>query len=215
MLGERESYPNSRNISNPFIIPKEVPGEYPPLVEGNYQVALVGRLEMFHKGHDLLIQVLGQPKWKERPVTFNVYGTGPHLELFKRLLVAYGVDNVVIQGFVSGISAVWKSNHLLILPSRMEGQSLALLEAMWCNRGALVTNVGGAAELVIDGETGFMSDFPTVPQLDTALEKAWSMREDWEQIGINAGKKIRDIYGGDPMKEFAEELEGVFRNINT
>jgi glycosyltransferase involved in cell wall biosynthesis len=211
MIGDQQ--PNCRALVNPFPVPKEVPENYPPLINGNYQVALVGRIEMFHKGHDILIQVLNQPKWKERAIVFNLYGSGPHVELLQRLLLANEIKNVVLKGYVQGIAEVWKNNHLLILPSRMEGQSLALLEAMWCKRAALVTNVGGASELIIDGETGFMSAFPTVLHVDQTLEKAWSMREQWEQLGQNAGRKIREVYNDHSVEDFASDMKLVFDEV--
>jgi glycosyltransferase involved in cell wall biosynthesis len=208
MLGETHN--NCKVLVNPFPVPKNIPEKFPPLVEGRYQIALVGRIELFHKGQDLLIQVLRQNKWKERAATFNIYGEGPHRELLERLLELNSITNVILKGYVQDIGEVWRNNHLLVLPSRMEGQALVLLEAMWCHRGALVTNVGGASELIVDGETGFMSAFPTVLHIDATLEKAWSVREDWEQIGRNAGRKIREVYSTNSIEEFTEEVEGVF-----
>jgi glycosyltransferase involved in cell wall biosynthesis len=207
MIGDR--HPNCKTLVNPFRVPVDVPDNYPPLINGQYQIALVGRIELFHKGHDILIQLLGEPKWKDRPITFNLYGTGPHLELLKRLLVKYDVKNVVLKGYVQGIAEVWKSNHFLVLPSRMEGQSLALLEAMWCYRGAVVTDVGGASELITDGETGFISPYPTVSHFEAALDKAWLMHDRWEEIGRKAGERIREIYSENSVEEFAHELEKV------
>ncbi len=76
MIGDQNF--NTKIILNHFSAPREVPEEYPPSINGHYQIALVGRFEMFHKGHDLLLQLLQQRKWKDRPVTFNLYGAGPH-----------------------------------------------------------------------------------------------------------------------------------------
>ncbi len=208
MIGDQHS--NAKIILNSFSAPIEVPEEYPSLVNGHYQIALVGRFEMFHKGHDLLLQLLGQRKWKDRPVSFNLYGAGPHRQLIERLLIIYDIKNVFFKGYVPSIAEVWKNNHLLILPSRMEGQSLALLEAMWFYRGAVVTDVGGARDLVTEGENGFIAAFPTVLHIDAALEKAWSQREQWEMIGKNAGKKVREVYQEHPVAAFTKELETVF-----
>ena len=213
MLGE--AHPNSKIILNPFTVPVNVAEEYPLVSNGHYNVALVGRLETFHKGHDLLIQVLQQTKWKERPLTFNFYGTGPHLLLLERLVKMYDVSNVVFKGHVQGVADVWKTNQLLILPSRMEGQSLALIEAMWCYRGAVVTDVGGAGEVIRQGETGFIAALPTVNDLDATLEEAWALREQWESIGRRAGMKIREIYQHDPIVLFTQEIENLFSKLTS
>jgi len=212
MIGDE--HPNSRIILNPFTVPVEVPDQYPSIINGQYCIALVGRLETFHKGQDLLLQVLRYDKWKDRPITFNIYGTGPYRRLLERLVKKYDIKNVVFKGHVYNVSNIWKTNHLLILPSRMEGQALALIEAMWCYRGAIVTNVGGARELITDAETGFMADYPTVSHIDSALEKAWSLRDQWEKIGRNAGRKIREIYKEHPIVSFTQEIERVFNKIS-
>jgi glycosyltransferase involved in cell wall biosynthesis len=209
MIGDE--HPNSKLILNPLTVRSVPADEFPPLINGNYQVALVGRLEAFHKGHDLLLQVVSQPKWKERNIQFNLYGKGPHLELLNRLVKRLDARNVFFKGFAEDITKVWKENHLLILPSRMEGQALALNEAMWCNRPSVVTDVGSAKELIADGQTGFIADNPTIQDVDRALERAWLQRNDWEQLGKNAGRKIREVYQHDPLDAFAKELENILK----
>jgi glycosyltransferase involved in cell wall biosynthesis len=211
MIGDE--HPNAKVISNPFTVRAEMLDKYPPVAEGKYNIAMVGRLETFHKGHDLLLQVLKQPKWKDRPVTLNIYGTGPHQKLLERLIAKFDTTNVVLKGHVENVSDIWKTNHLLVMPSRMEGQALVLIEAMWCHRVAVVTDVGGARELITDGETGFIADYPSVAALDHALEKAWSLREQWEDMGRAAGRKIREIYKADPVELFTEEIERMFDKV--
>lgn len=212
MIGDE--HPNSKVVLNPCTVSVDITEEYPPVINGQYQVAMVGRLETFHKGQDLLLQVIRQPKWKDRPITFNIYGTGPYPKLLERLVKRFEITNVVFKGFVQNVAEIWKNNHLLVLPSRMEGQSLALIEAIWCYRGALVTDVGGAKELITDGETGFVAAHASVSDIDNALEKAWRARDKWEEIGRNAGKKIREIYREDPIESFTHEIERVINKAN-
>jgi glycosyltransferase involved in cell wall biosynthesis len=45
---------------------------------------------------------------------------------------------------------------LVALPSSWEGMPNVILEAMACGKPAVTTNVGGCAELVVEGETGFL-----------------------------------------------------------
>lgn len=207
MVGEEP--PNAKTIKNPFTVPEDVPQTFPPVVNGRYSIALVGRLQVYHKGHDLLLQVLQQQKWKDRPVTFHFYGDGPHRLLLERLVKKYGVGNAFFKGHVQNVADVWTTNHLLVLPSRMEGQALALVEAMWCYRPSVVTDVGGARQLVTEGDTGFVAALPTVEEIDAALERAWLVRDQWEAIGRRAGKKVREVYDRHPIASFVEEIETV------
>jgi glycosyltransferase involved in cell wall biosynthesis len=209
MMGGDE-HPNAKVVLNPFTVPGDMPAKYPSVIDGRYNIAMIGRLETFHKGHDLLLQVLRQPKWKNRPVTFNVYGTGPHYKLLERLIAKFDITNVILKGHMQNVSDIWKTNHLLVMPSRMEGQALVLIEAMWCHRTVVLTDVGGARELITNGETGFIADHPSVTSIDYALEKAWSLREHWEEMGRAAGRQIREIYQADPVELFTEEIERIF-----
>src|SRR5262249_57889837 len=67
-----------------------------------------------------------------------------------------------------------------------EGKPLALTEAMLCGRPAVVTDVGGNAELVSDGVTGFVAKSATLAGIRDALERSWMERNSWAEIGARA-----------------------------
>jgi glycosyltransferase involved in cell wall biosynthesis len=126
-----------------------------------------------------------------------------------------GLRNVRFHGQVSDIEAVWRRSHALVLPSRAEGSSLALQEAMACGRVPIVTDVGGNAELVEDGATGFVAAAPTVPAVGDALERAWRRRREWPEIGARAAERIAalgaDRAGADLAKLVLEAAEVGWR----
>jgi glycosyltransferase involved in cell wall biosynthesis len=197
---------NSAILYNPFI--RNTAGasswQYPPT--DVYRVALIGRVETFHKGYDLLIDVLNRDRWKARPIQFSLFGSGPHSETLKRLISQHNISNFIIYEHVNDISEIWKTHHILLMPSRMEGQSLSLIEAMQFNRAAIVTDVGGATELIEEGVNGFIAQYPTADAIDAAMEKAWEQKTLWEQLGLNAGKSIRDKHPGDATLFFNRQL---------
>jgi glycosyltransferase involved in cell wall biosynthesis len=147
-------------------------------------LATVARLEPHQKGHDLLFQVLGTPPWPSRDWVLDLYGSGRRRAYLEALARHYAIDGRVrFRGYTGDIRSVWSASHLLILPSRAEGTPISLVEAMLCGRPAVVTDVGGMAEWVQDGATGFVSAAPTVPLLSAALERAWAARDGWEAMG--------------------------------
>ena len=75
------------------------------------------------------------------------------------------------RGFETDKVKIWKKNVACIMPSRMEGQSLAMLEAMSFGRMIIATAVGDAPRLIKDGETGFLIDAPTFALLIPCLKK--------------------------------------------
>jgi glycosyltransferase involved in cell wall biosynthesis len=118
------------------------------------------------------------------------------------------LHNVHFRGHVDDVAAIWKQNHLLVLPSRYEGLPLALVEAMWCGRPAVVTDVAGNTEVCVDNETGFVAAAPTVPLLAEALERAWNRRGNWQQIGQAARARAECQIPRDSIALFTEELKG-------
>lgn len=159
-----------------------------------YNIALVSRINFFHKGHDLLLKALQAEKWKKRNVRFNIYGDGPNHFLIKDIINNSGFTNVSLQGYSEDMRTVWQNNHLLCMPSRFEGQALALIEAMYFGRAAVVTNVGGIKELVRNEINGFIAETASAESIDKALEKAWEKRNMWESMGIISRKMILKKY---------------------
>ena len=198
--------PNAEAVYNPCkLLEEDIPAF--PEEAGVYNIGLVGRIECLHKGYDVLLQVLSAKKWKERPVTFNIYGEGPHINLIKENMIRFNISNINFRGHESNISTIWKENKILCMPSRMEGQALALIEAMFCQRAAVVTDVGGAAELIDEGESGFIAEAPTPALLDAALERAWTQRDRWKELGLQAATSLKRKYPVDAVDYFNKQVE--------
>ena len=150
-------------------------------------MANVARLRAGYKGQDILLEVLGSPIWRGREWRLRLYGAGPDRKYLEALARYYGIaGRVEFCGHVENIRRVWGMNHLLVLPSRAEGTPLALVEAMLCGRPAVVTDVGGNAEWIEEGKTGFVAEAPTARSFGAALERAWRAQADLEQLGIRA-----------------------------
>jgi glycosyltransferase involved in cell wall biosynthesis len=50
----------------------------------------------------------------------------------------------------------------------------------------VVTDVGGNAEWIKDGQTGFVAEAPTTRSFGMALERAWLEQANWQEMGIRA-----------------------------
>lgn len=199
---------NAEVIYNPFIKKAAEDVAFPP-VKDFYKVALIGRIENFHKGYDLLIDVVKQQKWRERNIQFSIFGKGPHTGLLKNTIGRQCIKNVFINDHEEDIAGIWKQHHILMMPSRMEGQSLTLIEAMHFKRAAIVTNVGGVDELIEDGVSGFIAKYPTVEHIDAALEHAWDHREQWKQMGETAYQQIKQKHPANAVGYFNEKLRSL------
>jgi glycosyltransferase involved in cell wall biosynthesis len=178
-----------------------------PADTGKMRMACVARLEPGAKGQDVLLQTLALPQWRARGVELNLYGAGPFEKTLRAMAQHLALDGVNFCGHVANVADIWRANHVLVLPSRQEGMSLALIEAMSCGRPAVVTEVGGNAELCVEGKTGFIATAPAVGPLGGALERAWARRAEWPEMGRRARARVFQLLPPDPVATFCQLLE--------
>lgn len=209
-----EPLPQGEVIRNPFNVPAEEPPAWPK-ENGTWNLACVARLEPSAKGQDVLLQILASLKWQERPIKVNLFGSGNWEKGLKKLAGALKTKNVSFRGHVQDVRNIWAENHLLVLPSRYEGLPLALVEAMWCARPAVVTDAGGSAEMCLDGKTGFVAAAAVVEVLDDILEKAWNARSQWRDMGQVAYARAKEIIPKDPVGYFCTQLKQAAATKNS
>jgi glycosyltransferase involved in cell wall biosynthesis len=159
------------------------------------QFAIVARLDSYWKGHEVLFRILAQDQWKNREWNLRCYGEGADKSYLEELICHFGLqDKVALCGHIQDIQDVWKTSQILLLPTKAESFSLAMLEAMMCGRPVVTTDVGDQALAIKDNETGWLADCGTPRAFSTALEKAWQQKANWREIGAiahQAAKKYR------------------------
>lgn len=197
--------PLAEVVRNPFLVPWEPRTDWPDDLH-EWRLACIGRLHPKEKGQDLLLRVLARRHWRDRPLSVTFYGDGLQRASLERMAGKLGLTNVTFAGFVRDVPAIWSSHHGLILPSRCEGLPIVLVEAMLSGRVPIATNVGGNAEVVDDGVTGYIAVAPTEDALDAAMERAWNDRPRWREIGAAAAARIREIIPPEPERCFAKRL---------
>ena len=85
-------------------------------------------------------------------------GDGPQREAVHQRLAQAGLAHLAwLPGECQDVAPVLRGLHAFALPSRSEGISNAILEAMASGLPVLATAVGGNAELVLPGVTGYLT----------------------------------------------------------
>ena len=167
-------------------------------------------MEFYAKGQDLLIDVLSRSNWTGRNLKVNFFGSGPNKQLLTDLIEKRQLRaRAEVAGFEPDVRKIWRDHHALILPSRQEGLPLSLVEAAMCGRPAVVTNIGGNAEVTVEGITGYVASSPTAAALDSALERMWSSRECLVSVGEAARARVLEVIPKDPVQHFVESLKSV------
>jgi len=191
---------------NPFHFDRTLEIPFPTLDDG-VRIAVPARLLKIHKGQHLVIEMLAQPKWRERDLLVSFYGDGPDGDELRSQARDAGLDaRVRFVPRVPDVLDIWRENHAILMASFMEGLPIVLVGAMMCARVPILTDVGAHREVVVDGETGFLSPETTVAGLDAALETAWQRRGDWEAIGARARAAILSHMPEDPVGDFVAKL---------
>lgn len=170
------------------------------------RLACVARLEILDKGQDLLFEVLARPIWRARPIEVSIVGSGSCQRILTRMKDRLGLTSVSFCGHIEDIECIWRTHHALVLPSRSEGFPLALIEAMWCGRPAIVSPVGDNHLVIENGYNGWLMKEICVSSLSEALENAWEGREEWEAWGRNAHQRISQYAPSAPAENFSETL---------
>lgn len=196
-------FSNAHVISNPVRL-KPRPLAYPS-IENGYKLACVGRLFVIDKGQDILLRILSQPKWMERPLKISFVGTGSDAEGLQAMAKLLQLPNAEFKGHVDDMERLWKDFHALVLPSRSEGLALVVLEAMAAGRTVIVTKAGGNEEVVQDGNTGFIGE-ATLSSFDAVMERAWQQRNNWEAMGKKASSHILENIPQFPEIDFSNAV---------
>jgi len=197
------SLPNAQVVRNPVNLTD--PNAVPWCKSSVVQFANVARLEVGFKGQDILFETLSSTMWRDRPWQLNLYGGGGDRPYLEALCQHYKLgDRVHFAGHVKNVKTIWADNHLLVLPSRREGTPLALVEAMLCGRPSVVTDVGGNAEWIEDGITGFIAEASTATSFGQALERAWQAQSNWEPMGVTAHTTAMSKFDSNPGKSLLQ-----------
>jgi len=114
----------------------------------------------FVKGIDVLIRAVPLVCKAVPGTVFLIIGEShyqTYLDDLKALAHSLCVDeNVRFLGLRNDVPSLLKASDVFCLPSRSEGMSNALLEAMACGLPCVATDVGGNSEVIENGTNGFL-----------------------------------------------------------
>jgi glycosyltransferase involved in cell wall biosynthesis len=202
-------FDNAEVVFNPLILENKSPLPCPQSNEQELRLATVGNLFPAEKGQDILFDVLAKEHWQNRKWRLTLYGNGPNRDILERLAATLKLEHrISFAGHVAP-ETIWRDNNVLVMPSRYEGGPMTTIEAMWCGRAVIATDVGLNRDVIEDGVTGFLADASSVASLNAALERMWIRRDKLNDMGALAAARIRELLPDDPVKAFAEKLKAL------
>jgi glycosyltransferase involved in cell wall biosynthesis len=164
-------------------------------------VGLIGRL-VPDKGGIYFLRAAAQLVGKVPGVRFVFAGAGDDEPMLKQAALELGIgEQVKFLGFRNDMPEIIAALDLLVLPSvDCDASSAALKEAMAVGRPAVATTVGGAAEIVRDGETGLLVPARDADALAHAIEKILLLPDHGRSMGT-LGQEVVRAFTQDRMVE--------------
>jgi L-malate glycosyltransferase len=146
----------------------------PAKTAGEFLIATVGNIRRV-KGHDVLLRAAAIVVAEFPGARFSIAGEMLEADYFAELQALVGElqlgERIHFAGGVTDLREHLSSADVFVLPSRSEGFSNAIVEAMAASLPVVATDVGGNAEAVTDGVSGFV-----VPSEDPAALAAAIVR---------------------------------------
>ncbi len=177
-----------------------------PLRENNgiVKIGIIGRLAPI-KNHRMLFRVLKKLTAYSLQLTAVVIGDGElrqELERYKEELKLG--DIVEFKGWVKDLAEIYRNLDIVVLTSLNEGTPVSIIEAMAAARSVVATDVGGVADIMQDGKSGYL--------VALGDEKGFAKRLA-DLIRYPEKREMFGIYGRESVKErFSKER--LIRDMN-
>ncbi len=138
------------------------------------------------KGHEVLLHALNEPVLKDKRILCYLAGTGPRRDALMALAGRLNVtDRVIFGGLRRDMPQLYKAADAFLLCSHRESLPLSLREGMLASLPVVATNVGGIAEAVEDGVTGFL----VPPHSPAALAEAMARLAGDAELRATMGRR--------------------------
>lgn len=177
-------------------------------------IGAVGRLVAV-KNHAMLIDAVAAMRDAGIRCRLVIAGEGPLRPALEKQIEERGLGDVaVLLGHVPDVQQVFRALDVFVLPSRSEGMSNTILEAMASSLPVVATRVGGADEMVADRETGLLVTPGDTAALTGALTQLATDARLRHAMGAAARQRIEREFSLQGMIDKYEELYvGVGREI--
>jgi glycosyltransferase involved in cell wall biosynthesis len=117
-------------------------------LDQNFLIGSIGRLA-YPKNYEFLIEQFAEIKKIKNEAILLIIGEGPERKKYENLISELSLeDSVILTGNIHNAARYIKAFDLFVLPSKFEGLSITLIEALFAGIPILTSKVGGSAELL-------------------------------------------------------------------
>jgi len=176
-------------------------------------IATVGNIRRI-KGHDLFIHAAAAVIQQYPNVRFTIAGEVLEPNYFTELqnsIRSLGLaKHFFFAGSVANTREFLQDVDIFVLPSRSEGFSNAIIEAMASGLPVIATEVGGNAEAIDHDTTGLIIPANDVPSLTNAVLKLCLDRPFSERLATAAREKVVRCFS---LSSMMEQTAAIYRTL--
>ena len=181
--------------------PKEIKDDIPGIDKNKTVLLFVGNMTR-RKGADMLPAIMD--KLGDKFVLLCASGLSKNIKK--------NVGNIQVIGRLTAeeLLSYYNFCDILLFPTRMEGLSLTVLEAMACARPVVTTNASSMPELIIDGSGGFLCGQDDV---DGFVKQIRVLSEDVvlrKKMGGFNRKRVEEYFS---IKKMAEKYRTLYEQL--
>ena len=161
------------------------------------------------KGHQHAIEAAERliPKYPKLKLMF--VGDGILREEYQRRIDDAGLSaNFIFTGLVppERIPELIQATDVILHTSEWEGLARVLVQGLLAGKPVVSFDIDGAKEVVIPGETGFLTDFPDIDQLTESLAVLIEDAELRERLGVAGREKFTEPFRHETMTQKIREV---------
>lgn len=159
------------------------------------RLGYVGRLEVFHKRADLLIELIKDLEKLGFNYNFEIAGNGAYVPALLDFIRENNLNSKVsYRGLIEhdDIMDFWHDKDISLNVSDSEGRPISNLEAMICGVVPVVTATEGILEDVEDGVTGYLIKIDDHMAMAKKIAEIDRNRHLLNEIGSNAQRNIKE-----------------------
>jgi glycosyltransferase involved in cell wall biosynthesis len=180
---------------------------------GEFVVTTVGNIRRV-KGHDVFIKGAATIVQRFPKVSFSIAGEvlepAYFIELQSLVRELDLVNHFRFDGGVTNLRQHLAAADIFVLPSRSEGFSNAIIEAMASSLPVVATDVGGNAEAVKDGITGFLVPPEDPDALSAAILRLLSDPLQAKAMGAAGRNLVAERFTTEAMMN---QIAGAYRSL--
>jgi glycosyltransferase involved in cell wall biosynthesis len=179
-------------------------------LEGRFVLGNFARLHE-EKGHRYLLQAMADLRPKLPQLTLLISGDGPERKALERQINDLDLGGVVrLLGWRRDAMRLMAAVDAVVQPTLQEAFSQVMVEALWMGKPLIITDVGGATDIICDSTNGLLVPKGDAPALAGAIDRVVGSAPLRERL-ITNGKRY--VQARLTVSEMSSKFERIYDSL--